>query len=583
MENLKKLNTNSEKPKELIKSKPKLRYITKTLELLRPELDKLGNEINWKELYKEVNPWHSGLELADNVRQVVYDYVLMKMPALKEKIPVVSDLRSNNLINALVHNWSEEISDISGQRREVLMTVAAQVIKRIETLIYKKILAEAKDEDLKTKLSLDSKLRNLLIGLLDTSQRADPLFVRFLAFTQLSPEPPKRATSTAMFLQGKKTPHTIASLFPHETQSISKKLLQLAENSEEWKDLPGADAFKTYLRVVSSIYGEKDPLKAEQYLIEAEKLYGELLDSEFPIIISSGMREGSYYKEPYIDPELKVSISTPDARLEESNWRMTQKGMSESLLAVDLGGFADEMKSRTIRGVINIGGHGVNLVFNAVADEEPGIVVFLNEQIRAYDQDFSHFMGIIKNREDIFGDVSAPDTKAFLERMSRSNTIHHELAHSVYKSSLPESKRFGLEPLTAIDEVKAETLYRSLIPLVIESGALPGDKKEWALGMLTTSFQMLRDQDSSDPYYKAAVYTINDLFEQQAIKLENGQVEIVDFDKFYKINNALREELINLYRDKSMTEERAVRWLSKRCRPNAATKELINFLKNQPK
>ena len=241
------------------------------------------------------------------------------------------------------------------------------------------------------------------------------------------------------------------------------------------------------------------------------------------------------------------------------------------------------MKSRTIRGVINIGGHGVNLVFNAVADEEPGIVVFLNEQIRAYDQDFSHFMGIIKNREDIFGDVSAPDTKAFLERMSRSNTIHHELAHSVYKSSLPESKRFGLEPLTAIDEVKAETLYRSLIPLVIESGALPGDKKEWALGMLTTSFQMLRDQDSSDPYYKAAVYTINDLFEQQAIKLENGQVEIVDFDKFYKINNALREELINLYRDKSMTEERAVRWLSKRCRPNAATKKLINFFKNQPK
>ena len=580
MENFKESSGGSEKPEKIIESTPKLQYITKTLELLRPEIDELGNEINWKELYKEVEPWQNGLELADNIRQVVYDYVSLKVPALKDGIPSIGDLRNNDIVNALAHNWSEEISDVSGQRREILMAVAAQVVKRIETLVYKRILAETKNEDLEIKLGLDPKLRNLLIGALDASQRADPLFVRFLAFTQLSPRPPEEATSTAMFLPEDDTPYTIASLFPHETQSIAKNLTQLSENSDEWGDFPGADTFKQYLKVLGAIYGEKDPTKAEQYLIESERLYGELLASEFPIIISSGMREGSYSKEPYIDPELKISISTPDARLEESNWRMAQKGMSESLVAVGLGSFADEMKSRTIRSVVNIGGHGANLVFNAVADEEPGIVVFLNEQVRAYDRNFSGFMGIIKNRDEIFNNISDPDTQALVERMSRSNTVHHELAHSIYKSSLPESKRLGLKPLTIIDEVKAETLYRSLIPSMIERATLSGDKKEWALGMLTTSLQMVREQDSSDPYYKAATYTLNDLLEDGAIKFENNQVEIIDFDKFYQVNDALREELINLYKDESMTEEGAVKWLKQRCQPSDQAKGLIDFLKN---
>lgn len=580
MEKFKESSSGLEKPEKIIESIPRLRYITKTLELLRPEMDELGNEINWKELYREVRPWKNGLELADNIREVIYEYVALKVPALKERIPSIGDLRNNDIVNALAHNWAEEISDISGQRREVLMTVAAQVVKRIETLVYKRILAEADDKDLEIKLGLDPKLRNLLIGVINASQRADPLFVRFLAFTQLSPKPPEEATSTAMFLPGDNTPYTIVSLFPHETQSISKNLSLLAENSSEWEDLPGADTFKAYLKVLGAIYGEVDPLKAEQYLIESEKLYGELLASDFPIIISGGMREGSYYKEPYIDPELKVSISTLDARQEESNWRMAQKGMSESLVAVGLGNFAEEMKGRTIRSVVNIGGHGTNLVFNAVADEEPGIVIFLNEQMRAYDRNFSGFMGVIKNRDEIFDNIHDPDTQALVERMSRSNTVHHELAHSIYKSSLPESKRLGLKPLTTIDEVKAETLYRSLIPLMIERAVLPGNKEEWALGMLTTSLQMVRDQDGSDPYYKAAVYTINDLFEQKAIRFESGQVTIVDFDKFYGVNDALREELVNLYRNEGMTEDIAAKWLKQRCQPTKQTKVLIDFLKN---
>jgi hypothetical protein len=259
---------------------------------------------------------------------------------------------------------------------------------------------------------------------------------------------------------------------------------------------------------------------------------------------------------------------------------MAQKGMADSLRGTDLAPFADEMRGRTIRSVINIGGHGANLVFNAVADEEPGIVIFLNEQMRAYDRNFPGLMGIIKNRDEVFGDIADPETKLLMEQMSRSNTVHHELAHSIFKSSLGEAQRLGREPLTIIDEVKAETLYRSLVPKMIEAATLSGDKRQWALGMMTTSLQMIRDQDSDDPYYKAAVYTINDLFEKEVIQFKNDQVEIVDFNKFYEVNDAFREELIGLYRDEKMNEEKAEKWLKLRCRPNKKTQELINFLKN---
>lgn len=569
------------RPEKLIHSEPKLKHINKVLELLRPERGPLGEEINWKELYKEVKPWSSGIELSDNIRQVVYGYVALKIPSFKDAIPSIDDLRNNDLANAIVHNWSDDILEkVGGQRREILMTVAAQVVKRIETLIYKKIFTEAVDADLEDKLGVNPKLRHLLINLLDASQRADPLFVRFQAFAQLSTKPPQEATSSTMFLPDDDTPYTIASLFPHETQSISKNLTYLSENASEWEDLPGADAFKRYLSVLGAIYDEKDPKQAEQYLAESEKLYEELLSSEFPVIVSSGMIESSYFKEPYIDPELKISISTPEAREEEVAWKTAQKGMADSLYGTDLWPFAEEMNNRVIRSVVNIGGHGANLVFNAVADEEPGIVVFLNEQLRSYDRNFPGFMGVVKNRDEIFGDISDPETRLLMEQMSRSNSVHHELAHAIFKSSLPESKRLGREPLTAIDEIKAETMYRSLVPKMIESATLPGNEKQWAMSMLTTSLQMLRDQDPSSDYYTAAVYTLNDLFESEVVKFENGQVEVLDFDNFYKINSKLKEEILNLYRDESMTEDKAEKWLKQRCRPNAKVKELSDFLKN---
>lgn len=575
--------SNNEKPEKLIESNPKLRHINKTLELLRPEMDEFGNEINWKELYKEIKPWQNGMELSDNVREVVYEYISLKVPALKESIPTIQELKDKDVIDALVHNWPDE--EIEG-RRQVLMTVATQIVKRIETVVYKRVLDNVSDADFETKLGVDPKLKDLLIGLLDVTQRADPLFVRFLAFSKLSPEPPDEATPTGIVVPGDDKPHTIADLFPHETSSISKNLSNLAEDSIKWEDLPGADTFKSYLQVVCGIYSAKDPKQAQEYVDQAYKLYDELLRSDFPIILANGMVTSQFYKAPYIDPELKVSISTPDTRQEEIVWRMAQKGMADSLNVIGAAEYAEEMRGRTIRSAVAIGGHGVNLTFAAVADEEPSILVFLNEQIRGYDKDFPEFMGLVKNRDEEFPDQDTQEEKIFMERMSRSNTIHHELAHSISPRGLSGGQRLGKTPLVTIDEVKAETLYRSLIPAMIEGATLAGNKEQWAIAMLTSSMQILKDNSiedgaSEDEYYRAAVYTLNDLFEKGVVKFENDQVEITDFDKFYEINRKISEDILALYRDESMNETKAKKWIRDFCRPNEQVKAVEEFLRNR--
>ena len=573
---------------------PQLAYIEKTLEFLRPIENEMGEEVNWKDLYKEVKPWNTALELTDNIREVVRDYVAKKVPDFREKVPTVDaieDITDKKLVDSLVNNWSDEIEGVDGQRKEVLLAVAAQVVKRIETVVYKKLLNETSSKDFEQKLGMAQELKEPLIDLLDVSQRADPLFVRFLAFSQLSLKPPKGEKSgVRIFLPHDPVPHTIAELFPHETFSISKSLRRIADNSAKWETLPGADTFKVYLETLSNAYGETDVQKAEAYLKLSEKLYEELLGSEFPIIVSSGMTEGSYYKEPYVDPELKISISTADARQEEVLWRMAQKGMADSLGVIGATEFADSMKGRIIRSAHNVGGHGVNLVFNSVADEEPGIMIFFNEQMRAFDRDFPEFISVVTNRDQEFPDRDTEGGKLFMERMSRSNTVHHELAHSIYPSSTPEASRISPEKraaLTVIDEVKAETLYRTLIPKMIEGASIAGDKKQWAVGMLTSSMQMLKDNnenpdDMSDgAYYYASVYTLNDLFQEDAIKFEGNRVTIIDFDQFYEINRRIAVEVLGLYRDEQMTEEKAEKWIRQRCRPNKQVKALEKFLKKK--
>lgn len=96
---------------------PQLSYIKETLEFLRPIENEMGEEINWKDLYKEVKPWNTALELTDNIREVVREYVAKKVPDFREKVPsvdAIEDITDTKLVDSLANNWSDEIDGISG-------------------------------------------------------------------------------------------------------------------------------------------------------------------------------------------------------------------------------------------------------------------------------------------------------------------------------------------------------------------------------------------------------------------------------------------------------------------------------------
>src|SRR3989344_3229801 len=160
---------------KIIDSKPRLRGIFQSLKLLESEQFELS-DVSWKELWQGVKPFENGLEFSDNVREVIRMWVSKKVPALKESVSRLEDLPED----ALGQNWFEALDDeekgfeVSGQRREVLLTVMAGVVSRIETYTVKNIIEHASQKDLE-KLGLTEDLRGLTLDVLDASIKTNPL------------------------------------------------------------------------------------------------------------------------------------------------------------------------------------------------------------------------------------------------------------------------------------------------------------------------------------------------------------------------------------------------------------------------
>ena len=567
------------KEERLISSEPKLRYIDKAFTLMREaeEDPETGEKTPWLDLYKNVKPYENALELSDNIRATVRDFVEKKILKLKEDIPTIKELPDKNLLEALTNNWFEELGEkIKGERREVLLTVMAHIVKRIEMVAYRKTLENATEEDLR-KIGIDPKLKNLLAQILDTSITADPLFVRFMAYSQLTPSPSEESSSVTLERPKDKKQHTLSSLFPHEAKFLANRFEVISKDDENWIDQPGGSIFKEYLRALSAFYQESDSVKAPERQKTVEDLYEKLISSGFPILITPAT-EG-YYKEPYFDPELKVSIVTLESMKEEALFGQAQKAMADSLDVLNVSRFRDDMESQKVRSTIVIGGYGVNLIFNAVAQEKPAILLYLNEQMRSYDRNFPNFVRSIENADTEFENLIPEEKIKFLERMSRTDTILHEFGHSVYPDGSEEARRLGRRPLTIIDEVKAEIIYHPLIPSIIEKGGLDGTKEQWAIATLASSLQILKDQPPGDPYYHAAIYSLNALFENGAVVFEEGKFRVIDFEAFYEVQKLAAEELLNIYRDKKMTERKTWNWIKKKCNPNKQVKLVEEFIK----
>jgi len=555
---------------------PNLRYLDKAFSILRaPERTELGEEESWLHLSENVKPYESGLEFTNNIRDVVFEFIAKKIPNLKSGLPSLGELGEKELLNSLTHNWFEEVGEeVQGSRKEILLATMAHVVKRIENRVTRQILSKGSEEDLE-KLGLNSATRDLLNEVLEASIKADPMYIRFMAYSQLGGKPSEEAGPAALHVPGSDTLRTIPELFPHESQFLAKRFSGLAERGGDWVHFPGGETFQKYLEVLGNFYAEKDPERATEIQKEVENLYSAVLASDFPIIITPAT-EG-YYKEPYYDPELKISLRTPDAKKEETGWRNMRDTLAESLDVLDAQQFVDSVKGKEPKSVIVLGGFGVNITFNAVAQEKPDILIFLNEQIRAYDKEFpGAAKKWVANTTEIFGEELTEDKQKFLESISRDDTVLHELMHGVFPDDSPEAKRFGGRPYTIIDEVKAEICYRPLVPEVIKKDGLQGTKEEWAAGMLTASLQALRDSPSGNPYYHAAVYALNDLFQSGAAVVEGENVRILDFEKYYAAQKKAAEELLDLYRDPKMTERKAAKWIKTRCVPN---KEVVEVLK----
>ncbi len=560
-----------------IPKRPKLRYVEKTLSLLESDIGPDGEKINWKDLYEKVGPWENGLELAEKIRTIVLDYLSSKIPELKEKIPFIHSLPKDKIIKAIGQGWFEELGEEVGDtRKEVLLAVLAHILRKTETGIYKKIFADASAEDF-AKLGIPETMRQLLIDLLDVSVKSNPLFIRFLAYTQLSKKPENGASEIAP-LDQKGEPRTFAELFPHETQFIYKKLRKISQEKQEWDNEPNSQEFREYISSLSDFFSETDQEKArEQYdqMVERGK---QLISTEFPILLSPPT--GSYYMPPYVDPELRLAIRTPESASEEDKFKHLQDQMVSVLPELNIEEFSDKMRSKTIRSYISIGPHGAGITFNEAAEADEGyIVLYLNEQINKYDRDLKKFLPLVEGYEKAFAAETEEERDTLTRGLSREATMAHEVAHSVYFSDTPEAKRLGPDAEAIIAEVAADSIANGIESCLIRRNERPHTKEQRAMAAVAIPIQIIERSDPDDEYFKAAVYTLNSLLEKGIIIFNGQKIKITDHDLLFGELEDGARGIIRLYRDEEMSPEKAKRWIKDNCTANPMLQKLIEFIK----
>ncbi len=570
---MEKSSIESQQQKErLIPNRPRLRSIEDTLVLLESEEGPDGEKINWKDLYEKVGPWDSSLELSDNIREIVKEYLLSKFPAIKEKIDQIEDLPDDKLLKALANGWFEELGEeVSGKRKEVLLAVLANITKQIEARIYRKIIETADEQQLE-KLGLNGSLRQLSQDVLDASVKSNPLFIRFLAYSQLAPKPPEEVRAGTPIGQDGK-PHTWAELFPHETQFISKKLKAILETKPTWEEQPGAKDFEEYIKNLEVFFSTKNILETEELEDKTESSYARLVSSDFPILIAPPT--GSYYKPPYFDPELKVLLRTPDTKSAEESFRPLQEALASELVSLNVSEFEDGMIKKVAKSFLSIGDYGAGLTFTAAAEADKVITLFLNEQRRHYDINLKKFLALIEVSDRAFADTS----EQRIEEMSRDDTMLHEFSHSVYFEDTPEAKRLGPQPESVIAEVSAESIHRGLAKGMIEKGKLDFTLEQYTAVTIAMPLQVLEGSDSDDEYYKAGVYVLNKLFEKEIVVFDGQKIRITNQEQVLAQLKENAQAIIALYRNQEMTESKARKWISDNCTAGEKLQKLIDFIK----
>lgn len=531
-------------------------------------------KVRWLDLYKKIGDFESSTDLSDKIRETAVKWVKNKIPELKKNISAIANLPDEKLSSALVQNWFSELPEVEGQRRETLLAGMASVVKRIETRMWYKKLEQMDEKDLE-KMGVKKSERDLLIELLKTGSKTNPLFVRFLAYSRLTPEASKKADLQKFEVPGKKGLFSLSQMFPKETGQLSNKFKKIHEKSEkeEWADEPGGDDMANFLGLMSEIYSENTTAEQAQKLQkEIEKASDKLIKSGFPIVIIPST-EG-IYKERYIDPEIRICLRSKDCKEQDQKFEKAKDAMVKCLKKDNLNEFAESLENKHTESLMEIGEFGVNLVFKGVAQESKGTnIMFINEQRRSYDLNFSKYLDLIGNSNSAFSET----TDEQKQEMARTCSMLHEFSHLHIENS-DGSSRLGKEAEAIICEVEAESIYRAYLPEIIAQQGLDGTKEQWACAMLATSLQMLKDPES---YANAAGFTLKSSIDKGAISWDGNKLKINDIEMLFKIQQESARQVLGLFEDTGMTDEKAKSWVNNNCRDKNID-EIIKFVEKQP-
>jgi len=402
-------------------------------------------------------------------------------------------------------------------------------------------------------------------------------------------------TGTALFMPEGKGPYDLATLFPKESASLARGFDRIISESSGWQNTPGSDAFIKHLQALADLHRSNAdgslPSIADREDAVRES-YNALLESGFPIIVTPQMDPGE--KPPYIDPEIKVSLKLPKDSAEEKQIDIVKDQMAQALgeLGDDVAGFANDLKNLSVHRVVTVGAFGSDLVLRSVAQEEGSMILYIDEQERAYGQELAGEIQKYIQTQDIGGediiDFSHPETQAFLSNWSMLETAMHESDHAIYPRESDVSQRMGPDAAVTIDEVKADTVYRALIPHILDLEVAQGkitaehaalQKKQWAITTTGTMMQSL-EQGVESNYYKANIHLLNALLVPQgttppALELHEGKLRITNVDAFYTTMYSQATDILTLYREKP---DEAKKWIETNCTASEKSQEVLDAL-----
>lgn len=551
---------------KLVESKPKLKDIHKTLGLL-------DGYTEWKkDLPEKIGSWENSLELSENVQRVVLEQVQDKIVPFQEKVSSIKNFPREEIIDTIVNNWPEGIQDeMAGQRREVLLAVAGHVVKHMETKAYQEVIVHSGEEDLE-KLGLNSELRDVVVRLLDASIESDLLFIRSLAFSGLT-KAPEEASLSHFYVPNDKDPHTINELFPKEAQYLARKFKEISEMPINWNKFPEGETFKKYLKTISESYSEQDVDKIDECYKKVRELYQQTAVSDFPIVVIP-TEHGWSYAPPYHQPELKICLKATECVEMQKDIDHIQEIFIDIIKRngyIDLG---TDIAQKKIIFVNSIGDYGVNLLMKTTAQENGSVIAVYAGEQRRYHENLT--------QTKKYKIKTVDPTDEYDLDMSFKTLALHEIGHC-HPDNNALSEKFGKEQSFVIEEVMAEQFYRMFVAEFIEKYPENGTKEKWAIALLENSLELIVGMPENDPYYAAAVYALNVLFEEKMIEfnMNTGSVEIKNIDDFFKIQNKLSKKVLELYEDKSMNQAKAKKWVKENCKPSEIVKKISNFLKNK--